>query len=289
MTGRLIKTAIIVLVLCHFSLFSAGTAEGIDWKTDWENALKTAAAKKQPVLMDFYTDWCPPCKRLAAETFVDKTMIDYFHKENYVLIKVNPEKDRVAESKFKAYSYPTLIIFKPDGTELDRIIGFRSTKDLIKNLDDLKKGIGTLEDLLGKYKKFKKENTSAEKFKLMFGINDKYIAKADYPDALKMIDAVIQLDKNNAQKQAAAAMYQRGYVYYKWKKFKQAAEALTSIHKVFPESEEAQNGFAAAAYYAEKGGETALALKIAKDFLKKYPDSKHAKRMRKKLKKLEEK
>jgi len=257
MTGKIIKTVVLLLFASQVLLFSAGT-DGINWQSDWKTVLKTAAEKKQPVFMDFYTDWCPHCKRLDADTFVDKKMIDYFNKENFVMLKVNPEIDRAAENTFNVFSYPTLVIFKHDGTEWDRMLGFKSPDDLIAALDNLKKGIGTLDDLLGKYKKLDKEDKSDNKFELMFAVNDKYMARADYPEALEMIDRIIELDKDNAKKRASAAMYQRGYIYYKWKKFQKAVDALVSIHTVYPGSEEAEGGYGAAAYYSEKLDDPAL-------------------------------
>ncbi len=282
-----IKLSIIALLLLAavpFALCGDGP-----WRGDWQKALPEAAKNKQPVLIDFYTDWCPPCKKLAAETFVDPVMLDYFKKENYVLLKVNPEKDRVAEAKFKVYGYPTLVVFKPDGSELDRMLGFLSTKDLILKLNDLKKGIGTLDDLLGKLKKFKAEDTSEKKFKLMFDITSKYIAKADFQQALDIMDRVIRLDKKNQHKQATLAMRQKGHAYYKWKKFKEAIEAQLAIHKAFPGTPEAQAGYATAAFYAGKMKDDALALKLHKELVKLYPDGPAAKRSLKKIKKLEAK
>ena len=44
---------------------------------------------EKPVLIDFYTDWCPPCKKLSKVTFKEEKMAAYFHKENYILLKVN--------------------------------------------------------------------------------------------------------------------------------------------------------------------------------------------------------
>lgn len=288
MTGRILKIAIIVFIMLFASQFLLFSADTVKWESDWQSVLKTAAEKKQPVLMDFYTDWCPHCKRLDAITFIDKTVIDYFNKENYALLKVNPEIDRAAEEKFKVFSYPTMVIFKPDGSEVDRMLGFKSPEELINDLENLKKGIGTLDDLLGKLTKFKPEDNSDEKFKLMFGINDKYIAGAHYPDALTMIERIILLDKDNGKKQASSAMYQRGYIYYKWKKYKEAVDALTSIHTVYPQSEEAEGGYGAAAYYSEKLNDPALTLKLLKEFVTKFSNSENLERIQKKIKKLEE-
>ena len=263
----------------------AASKENINWETDWETALKNASENKQPVLMDFYTDWCPPCKKLATITFKDKNVIHWFNKENYLLIKVNPEKDKTAEKKFKVYSYPTLVIFNSKGVEIDRLLGYYNAGDLIKALENLKKGIGTLEDLLVRCETLKKENKENTKagFELMFKIMDKYIARADYPEALKLVARVVQLDKDNTEKQASAALFRKGYIYYKWKKYKKAVEAMLSIRKMYPGSEEAEAGYGAAAYYSEKTGDTAETLRILKDFVKYYPDSSHIEEVKKKI------
>ena len=285
MNAKTIILFIVLLAASHFLLFPGGA---IEWQTDWQSAAKTAVEKKQPVMMDFYTDWCPHCKRLDQITFVDAKVIDYFKNENYTLIKVNPEKDQEAEKKFKVFSYPTLVIFKADGTEIDRMLGFKSPEDLIKSLENLKKGIGTLEDLLNKYSKFSKEDKSTEKFDLMFAINDKYIARADYPEALEMIAEIIRLDKDNAQKKASTAMSLTGYIYYKWKKFPEAVKSMLAIYKVYPGSEEAESGYLSAAYYAEKMNDNATALKILKEFVTIFPDSEYVERCQKRIKTLEE-
>jgi thiol-disulfide isomerase/thioredoxin len=259
---------------------------GVAWETDWSKALTGAAAASRPVLADFYTDWCPHCKKLDAVTFIDNSVIDYFNKENWVLVKINPEKDRTAEEKFKVYSYPTLIIFNAKGAEIDRILGFQAPADLIGALENLKKGIGTLEDLLGRQAKTKGQKTK-ENFELMSKIMEKYIARADYPAALEVVAQVVELDKDNAQKQASSALYQKGYIYYKWKKYKEAIDALLYIHQVYPGSEDAVEGYAAAAYYAGKIKDPGLALKIYREFLKTYPNSQYAEESKEKIAELE--
>ena len=275
--------AIFMLSAAQALLFPAAE---INWQTDWNSALQEAASAKRPVLMDFYTDWCPPCKKLASVTFKDNNMIDYFQKENYLLIKVNPEKDRLAEEKFKVYSYPTLVIFNGKGDEIDRLLGFKTTEQLVKALEDLKKGIGTLEDLLGRYEKNREQKTP-EHFDLMFKIMRKYIARADYPEALDFVGRIVALDKDNTQKQASAAIYQKGYIYYKWKKYKEAVETLLSIQQAYPDSEDAEEGFAAAAIYSEKLDDPDRSLQILKDFVKQYPHSKYAAEAQKEIAKLE--
>jgi len=270
----------IIVVIGQSLAFSNDRKETLHWETDWNKALKEAAQSQRPVLMDFYTDWCPPCKKLAGSTFTDKTMIDYFYKENYVLIKVNPEKDRIAEEKFKVYSYPTLLIFNTAGVEIDRILGFRTAADLIKALEDIKKGIGTLEDLLRRLEKVKDDRTK-DSFELRWEVMSKYIASADYPQALAHAEKIIELDRDNSLKQASLALYQKGYIHYKWKKYKKALEILTGICETYPNSDEAEEGYADACIYSKAMEDPQFTKKLMKDFVKKFPKSKYTEPFRK--------
>jgi hypothetical protein len=52
MKTKAIILSVVLVIASHFLLFPQGT---IKWETDWQNTLKTAVEKKQPVLMDFYT------------------------------------------------------------------------------------------------------------------------------------------------------------------------------------------------------------------------------------------
>lgn len=285
MTHKYIKFLLFALIVFQVPLLAG---EAVEWKTDWQTELPKAAANGQPVLMDVYTDWCPHCKRLDKTTFIDKSVLDFFKKEKYVLLKVNPEKDIESEKKFRAFSYPTLIVFNPKGKEIDRILGYRDAKQLVKELSDAQKGIGTLDDLLKKYEKTKGKPTE-ENFALLKKIIDKYVAKADYPDALKLVAEVVRLDKDNKLGKAAAALSTKGYIYYKWKKLRKAVDFMLDIHRIYPKSKEAQYGFQAAAYYAKKLKDKSLQLLVLKKYVAKYPEGKGVEKAKKMIEKLEKK
>ena len=62
----------------------------------------------QPVLVDFYAEWCGPCKMMAP---VLKEVISKVNGKARI-IKVDVDKNRAAADKFGVRSVPTLIIFK---------------------------------------------------------------------------------------------------------------------------------------------------------------------------------
>ncbi len=82
-----------------------------------------------PVLVDFYADWCGPCK--MAEPVLDE--LSNLYKDKVVFVKINVDENSVA-GKYGVMSIPTTILFN-GGAEVGRQVGFggkQSFEDLIK-------------------------------------------------------------------------------------------------------------------------------------------------------------
>ena len=79
---------------------------------------------KNKVLIDFYADWCGPCKMLAMEIEKAASEIDID------IVKVNVDDEEDIARRYGVMSIPTLILFE-NGQELKKTIGFMS-KDKIK-------------------------------------------------------------------------------------------------------------------------------------------------------------
>lgn len=90
---------------------------------------KEVIQNEKPVLVDFYTTWCGPCK---LQTPVLETLS--VEMEDVVFTKVNAEDSKVAD-KYNVRSVPTLIIFK-DGKEISRKEAFTTKATLEKWLAD---------------------------------------------------------------------------------------------------------------------------------------------------------
>jgi thioredoxin 1 len=100
-----------------------------------ENFEAEVTSSAQPVLVDFWAEWCGPCKALGP--IVDELASEYAGKVK--VGKVNVDENQGLAAKFGIRGIPTLLLFK-DGQVVEQIVGLRSKRDLKAKLDPLAQG-----------------------------------------------------------------------------------------------------------------------------------------------------
>ena len=85
---------------------------------------------ENPVIVDFYADWCQPCKRISRvlEEIAEE------NKEVFSVYKVDTEKDPELAMEYNVTGLPTLISFK-DGKEFRRVRGVAPKEELMNLVD----------------------------------------------------------------------------------------------------------------------------------------------------------
>ena len=88
-----------------------------------EEFQKLVIDSKETVLVDFYVDWCGPCKMLAP--IMDEI------SEEHTVYKVNVDNESEIAQQFGIMSIPCVIAFK-DGKEASRSVGFTDKESLLE-------------------------------------------------------------------------------------------------------------------------------------------------------------
>ncbi|MDO4188727.1 MAG: thioredoxin [Lachnospiraceae bacterium] len=92
-----------------------------------ENFEEEVVKSELPVLVDFYAEWCGPCKSLSP--LIAEIAEEY--KGKIKVCKVNIDEDGGLSDYYNVMSVPTLMMYK-GGEQTGMMVGYRPKKDIVK-------------------------------------------------------------------------------------------------------------------------------------------------------------
>jgi thioredoxin:protein disulfide reductase len=109
------------------------------WKKYDEKTLAAAKAEGKPIIIDFYADWCIPCKELDAKTFSDPKVakeLDRFTRIKADLTRAEDAKTKALTKEYAILGVPTIVIIDSKGQELkaSRLTGFEGAEPFLERI-----------------------------------------------------------------------------------------------------------------------------------------------------------
>lgn len=130
----IILMSLLALVLMTATSATSRKEKGIEFaKMSFEKAKKQADKSGKLIFIDAYTDWCGPCKKMAATSFKDEEVGEVFN-DNFVNLKIEMEKNpdgRDIARQYRVRAYPTLLIVDGQGNLVKQVVGFQSKDRLL--------------------------------------------------------------------------------------------------------------------------------------------------------------
>lgn len=182
---------------------------GVKWfKGDLNKAMEAAGKDNKIIFIDFFTDWCAPCKTLDKMVWQDADAARQIKGMKVIPMKLDAEKEGLeAAKKYSIRAYPTILFLDKSGKEIARSSGFRDKDDVIrmisKNCDDPR----TLDSLKAAYEKNPEDLTLAVTIaKKMVSASE---SRQTIEDAKLLLEKIFKADPDNKKGFGAQALVDR--------------------------------------------------------------------------------
>ncbi|MCX6173373.1 MAG: protein-disulfide reductase DsbD [Ignavibacteriales bacterium] len=128
------------LVIVAVSIYALIPTKHLEpqWQKFSEVKYEQSLKNNERMVVDFYADWCIPCKELDALTFSDPRVIETlgkFTSYKVDMTKTLSDETEALRTKFKIVGMPTVLIINAKGKEVERLTGFINADEFLKILD----------------------------------------------------------------------------------------------------------------------------------------------------------
>ncbi len=110
--------------------------QGLAFFTQVELGLLDAKSQGKPVFVYARSKYCGACKKFEAETFTNSSVIDKLNKD-FILISIDVDEQKTETRNFRLRVTPTEIFLDPKGTEIKRLLGYRTNQTFLDEINKI--------------------------------------------------------------------------------------------------------------------------------------------------------
>lgn len=167
------------------SLPAANASTSINWRISFAQAQTEAQAGNKLIMLDFYTSWCGWCQKLDSDVYTQTAVIAA--SDQFEPVKVDAEKEgKDLAAKYKVTGYPTILFLQPDGTPVDKIVGYEAPAQFTNDMDQAAQDFQDLPVLQAAVKQRPTDVPSSLKLAAL------YIKAGDIADAKTLVTTIEQ-------------------------------------------------------------------------------------------------
>ncbi len=210
-------------------LFSSSLFAQVSWVRKFDDALKQAQAESKLIVVDIFTDWCPPCREMAQKVYTDREFIDFSRSQIYMMLNAEKDSEGMRLSrKFDVHNYPTILILDAKGQEIDRLIGGRNTKAFIRDLRSIFENPMPYGELV------KKAKESPDDYALQRKAGERAFERKEYTLARQFLGRAAGKSNKDPASQVSALLL-LSTACYKDAKYPEALTALDEFERMAPD------------------------------------------------------
>lgn len=186
------------------------------------------------------------------------------------MVKVNAEKDTVTAARYRVKSYPTVMVLKKDGTEIDRVVGYYRARPFMDQVEDYLAGRNTLASYAAM------ETDSGANAGYVGRLAERYLYHGLYGEARTRYQKLVVMDPKNTSGLVDDALYSLARMSRKDKDYASDARYAQQIIDRYPESDMYKSAILEKAGALRRDMKLSQARAIYLDYVKRFPQDEDA-------------